>query len=195
MPTEYDFDMENTDRGLKERVSQRARESKIKLTNDLLLVSIARQKLWHWVGDTLRTTYPVSTSLRPPSCREGSFGTPTGFFQISDKIGAEASAGMVFKGRVPQGYHWAEASPAEQAEALITSRILWLDGLEPGHNRHGSVDTRQRYIYIHGTNRPERIGTPQSAGCVLLRDEEMIHLFQQVKTGTVVWIGEAETAD
>ena len=71
---------------------------------------------------------------------------------------------------------------------LITSRILWLRGLEPGVNRGGEVDTYDRYIYIHGTNREDRIGEPQSAGCVLMRNLEIVELYEEVRTGDHVLI-------
>jgi lipoprotein-anchoring transpeptidase ErfK/SrfK len=73
---------------------------------------------------------------------------------------------------------------------MVTSRILWLGGLEPGANSGGEVDTHDRYIYIHGTNHEHRIGTPQSAGCVLMRNLEIVELFEQVRVGDQVWIEE-----
>jgi hypothetical protein len=72
--------------------------------------------------------------------------------------------------------------------ALITSRILWLGGLENGVNRGGEVDTHDRYIYIHGTNREHLIGRPQSSGCVLLRNLDIIGLYEEVRAGDMVMI-------
>jgi len=71
---------------------------------------------------------------------------------------------------------------------LITSRILWLRGLEAGVNLGGQVDTHARYIYIHGTQREDRIGEPLSAGCVLMRNADIVELFEEVRTGDLVWI-------
>lgn len=102
---------------------------------------------------------------------------------------------MVFKGRVPRGYSWPDAPPADQEKALITSRILRLTGCETGWNAGPGRDTWERYIYLHGTNRHHRIGEPQSAGCVLLRDEEMIALFDEVPEGTLVWILDKPTIE
>jgi lipoprotein-anchoring transpeptidase ErfK/SrfK len=97
---------------------------------------------------------------------------------------------MVFRARVPTGRHWSEVPPGPDGQApdLVTSRILWLRGLEPGVNLGGDVDTYARYVYIHGTNHGDRIGEPLSAGCVLLRDAEMIELFDEVRAGDLVWI-------
>jgi lipoprotein-anchoring transpeptidase ErfK/SrfK len=52
------------------------------------------------------------------------------------------------------------------------------------------VDTHARYVYIHGTNREERIGQPQSAGCVLLTNRDMIALYDEVRVGDQVLIVE-----
>jgi len=96
---------------------------------------------------------------------------------------------MVFKSRVPTGRHFSEvAAQSPDPGNLITSRILWLRGLEPGVNAGGDVDTYRRYVYIHGTNREERIGRPMSAGCVLMRNADVIELFDEVRGGDLVWI-------
>ncbi len=41
---------------------------------------------------------------------------------------------------------------------------------------------------IHGTNEPEKIGTPVSSGCVRLRNAEVEELFDQVTMGTRVLV-------
>jgi len=78
---------------------------------------------------------------------------------------------------------------------LILSRILWLEGMEDGINRGGDVDTRQRYIYIHGTNRVDDLGQPASAGCVRMDPDEVIELFDAVEEGCLVLITRDETTD
>ncbi len=95
---------------------------------------------------------------------------------------------MVFKARVPTGRHFSEIADAATQPNLITSRILWLRGLEPGVNRDGDVDTYARYVYIHGTNHEDRIGEPLSAGCVLMRNLDIIELYEQVRPGDQVLI-------
>jgi lipoprotein-anchoring transpeptidase ErfK/SrfK len=97
---------------------------------------------------------------------------------------------MVFQARVSTGRHFNEFGLEGNRENFVTSRILWLDGLEPGLNQGGEVDSHDRYIYIHGTNHEERIGTPQSAGCVLMRNPDIVELFEEVRTGDLVWIAE-----
>ena len=79
-------------------------------------------------------------------------------------------------------------SQADFAAAGITTRILWLEGLQPGFNRGGSVDTHDRYIYIHGTSDQKSVGRPASHGCIHLADPDLIALYDQVPSGTLVWI-------
>jgi len=151
-------------------------------------VSLAQQVLMFFDDCALRKSYVISTSKRPPSNVQDSLGTPRGLHLVAEKHGADAPPGIVFKGRVSTGRHFAEFDPAEQARNLITTRILWLRGLEPGHNAGGNVDTYKRYIYIHGTNHEDRLGTPSSAGCVQMNNLEIIELFDQVRVGDLVWI-------
>ena len=136
----------------------------------------------------LQKSHVVSTSLRPPSNVKDSLGTPRGLHEIAEKIGAGQPPGIVFKARVATGRHFAEFDAAAQAKNLITTRILWLRGLEPGINAGGNVDSHDRYIYIHGTNHEERLGTPFSGGCIEMNNLEIIGLFDAVRAGDHVWI-------
>lgn len=160
----------------------------IKPAARVMTVSIAQQLLGFHRDDMLVKSYVVSTSLRPPSNVKNSLGTPRGLHHIAERIGAGAPPGIVFKGRVSTGKHFSEFDAAEQAKNLITTRILWLRGLEPGHNAGGEVDTHDRYIYIHGTNHEDKLGTPASSGCVQMNNLEIIELFDEVRPGDLVWI-------
>ncbi|MFO8027610.1 MAG: L,D-transpeptidase [Opitutales bacterium] len=153
-----------------------------------LIVSIGDQKMALFQDEKLVGTYTVSTSLKPPSCVADSNGTPTGLHEIADKIGRGESEGMVFKGRVPTGKHYWDYAGGEAARNLITSRILRLRGLEPGHNAGPGCDSYARYIYIHGTNHEDRIGQPFSGGCVEMLNADVIELFDRVESGDLVWI-------
>jgi lipoprotein-anchoring transpeptidase ErfK/SrfK len=84
-----------------------------------------------------------------------------------------------FKSRQPTGRI---AEPGGEEDGVLT-RILWLEGLDPEN-----ANTRGRYIYFHGTNREDLIGTPASHGCVRLRNEDMEELFDLVPEGTPVVI-------
>ena len=161
----------------------------IKPSNRALLVSIERQTLQLYNGGSLAKSYVISTSKRPPSNIKNSLGTPRGLHAIAEKIGAGQPPGIVFKARVPTGYHFHEhLERGGRDENLITSRILWLKGLEPGVNQGGNVDTHARYIYIHGTNHEDKLGTPLSAGCVLMSNLDIVELYEEVRTGDRVLI-------
>jgi L,D-transpeptidase-like protein len=117
---------------------------------------------------------------------EGSNQTPLGLHRIAEKIGTGKPPGTVFKSRRVTGH----TSQPEFADAKITTRILWLEGLEPGFNRGGNVDSHARYIYIHGTADQKSIGRPASHGCIHLADADLIPLFDLLPSGTLVWIRE-----
>lgn len=162
---------------------------KLKLTsNHYLYASISEQKLYHWHQDHFIRSYSISTSRNPPSCVENSLGTPLGWHAIADKIGDGQPKGMVFKGRVPTGVCYSSLSSEQQSDNLITSRILRLQGMEPGVNAGPGIDTYQRYVYIHGTNQEDRIGQPNSHGCLLLNNDDMIDLFDQIPSETLLLI-------
>jgi hypothetical protein len=139
-------------------------------------------------GDALQRSFVISTSAKPPSNIRNSLGTPRGLHEIAERIGAGQPPGMVFKSRIPLGLHYSELSEADQRPNLVTSRILWLRGLEPGVNRGGDVDSYERYIYIHGTNHEEGLGTPQSGGCVLMNNREITELYEGVRRGDHVYL-------
>ncbi len=158
----------------------------IKPTERALIVRIGASTLQFYRDQKLVKSYAVSTSIRPPSNVKNSLGTPRGLHEIAERIGAGQPAGMVFQARVPTGRHFSEVPDTEGN--LVSSRILWLRGLEPGVNQGGAVDTYERYVYIHGTNREDRLGAPQSAGCVLMGNLDVIELYDEVRSGDQVWI-------
>lgn len=170
------------------RIKERCDALGIKPTARVMTVSITHQLLGFYCDDTLIHSYVVSTSLRPPSNVKNSLGTPRGLHRITEKIGAGAPPGTVFKGRVNIGKHYNELDDEQNAKSLITTRILWLRGQEPGVNSGGEVDTYERYIYIHGTNHEDQLGSPKSGGCVHMNNIEIIGLFDEVRTGDMVWI-------
>ncbi len=151
-------------------------------------IGTATLQFYH--GSVLVRSYGISTSKRPPSNVKNSLGTPRGLHEIAERIGGGQPPGMVFKSRAPTGRHFSEHPDAGTNDNLITSRILWLRGLEPGVNRGGEVDTYERYVYIHGTNHEDRLGEPLSAGCVLMRNLEIVELYDQVRPGDHVFIAD-----
>ncbi len=169
---------------------QKCAELGIKPANQLLAVHVGTQTMQFYRGHDLIRAFVVSTSLRAPSNVKGSLGTPLGLHAIAEKIGHGQPPGMVFTGRIPTGRHFNELSEEENRGNLITTRILWLRGLEPGVNQGGDVDSHDRYIYLHGTNHEDRLGGPMSAGCVLMRNLDVVELFEDIRVGDLVWISE-----
>jgi len=174
-----------------EQVSQTCARLGIKPGERLLAVRISTATVQFFRRGELVRSYPVSTSRRSPSNIKNSLGTPRGLHEIAERIGAGQPPGMVFKSRVPTGRHFVEVLEREpEKDNLITSRILWLRGLEPGVNLGGDVDTYERYVYIHGTNHDDRIGEPLSSGCVLMRNLDIVALYDEVRVGDRVWIAD-----
>ncbi len=163
----------------------------------VLVVSVARQTMSLFERDVnhpttarfphyaLRKTFRVSTSRFGLGQVENSQQTPLGLHRIAQKIGGGWPVGAVFKSRQMIGYTW-RGLP----EATIAHRILWLEGLEPGFNSGGHVDSHRRYIYIHGFGDESTLGRPQSHGCIHVAASDLIPLFDLLPPGTLVWITE-----
>ncbi|NCW28410.1 MAG: L,D-transpeptidase [Verrucomicrobia bacterium] len=148
-----------------------------------LRVSVSGQRLDVISDDgSVSRSFPVSTAKKGTGSEPDSNQTPLGWHRVCLKIGDNAESGTQFVGRKPTGRIWKPSDPREDKN-LVLSRILWLDGEEP-HNR----TSKDRYIYIHGTNREDLIGTPASAGCVCLRNADVIELYELIPVGTRVEI-------
>ena len=153
---------------------------------DYLFVSTHDQRMTVVAGGEIAAEYSVSTSRFGTGNRQGSNQTPQGVHRIARKIGEGVPPGRIFRSRVDTGLTWA---PGMDQENLILSRIMWLEGLEDGVNRGPGIDSHDRYIYIHGTNREDAVGVqPVSHGCVCMRNSDVIDLFDRVKEGTLVII-------
>lgn len=144
-----------------------------------IVVDVARQTLRVMEGRRVAARFPVSTSRFGLGSAEGSYKTPTGKFRIAQKIGDGVPAWTVFRSRIDTGEI---ASPGGD-EDLVLTRILTLDGLEAAN-----ANTLSRYVYIHGTNQEDLIGSPASHGCIRLRNDDMVALFDLVTEGTQVRI-------
>lgn len=157
----------------------------------LIKVSIKRQKLTLYRGQTALKSYLISTSVKGAGERLHSLKTPRGLHRIDAKIGNGAPLYTIFKARKSQGIRWtAKKGPRDD---LILSRILTLEGLESGLNRGTDafdqcIDTKQRHIYIHGTHQEERIGEPASHGCIRMKNRDIADLFELVPIGSLVLI-------
>lgn len=154
-------------------------------------VDLGRQELRLLSGSTCLASYPVSTASNGPGESQGSGCTPRGLHRIRLKIGDGQPLNSVFIGRRPSGeIYTPELAAANPGRDWILTRILWLTGVEKGRNRGGSVDSLRRFIYIHGTPDSEPMGQAASHGCIRMRNNELLQLYQRVPVGTLVDIRE-----
>jgi lipoprotein-anchoring transpeptidase ErfK/SrfK len=157
-------------------------------TRQVLAVNIARQTTALFQRQngayTLRKTFRCSTSKYGIGETARSNMTPRGLHRVAQKIGGGWPIGVAFKSRQVIGFTW-----LGRPGASITQRILWLEGLEPGLNRGGDVDSFHRYIYIHGAGDESTLGRPDSHGCIHLSADDLLPLFDKLPEGTLVWVG------
>ncbi len=147
-------------------------------------IDIPAQKLAF--GDKV---YAVSTAKNGVGEKNGSFCTPRGRHIVRAKIGAGQPLGAVFVRRRPTGEVWTpELHARYPGRDWMLTRILWLSGKQPGFNRLGDVDTMRRVIYIHGTHDFAEMGKPGSHGCIRMRNEDIVELFDLVPPYTPVEI-------
>ncbi len=154
----------------------------------LLEVDLLRQRLRFYADGRLVREYWVSTAKNGPGEIRDSECTPRGRHAIAAKIGAGAPLNSVFVARQATGEIWSPEFAAGQPpnRDWILTRILWLSGLEPGFNRGGDVDSRERYIYLHGTPDTTPLGVTGSRGCVRMRNADILELFDCVEVGDEV---------
>jgi len=140
-------------------------------------------------GGLVQAEYQVSTAKNGSGQLKGSECTPTGWHSIRAKIGAGTPINSVFVGRRCTGEIYTPQLAANYPQRdWILSRILWLGGLEPGHNRYGDVDSAWRYIYIHGCPDELMRGVPESHGCIRMHNADVIELFDRIEVGLKVFI-------
>lgn len=156
-----------------------------------LRVDLSKQELELREKDRVIARYPVSTAANGVGEAQGSECTPRGEHEVREMIGAGAPCRAVFAAREPTGEILTPELQSQNPDRdWILTRILWLSGLEEGRNRGGAVDSYERYIYIHGTPDDQPMGEPRSHGCVRMRNEDVIALFDEVDVGTRVVIDE-----
>ena len=140
---------------------------------------------------SLLKRYPISSAKNGVGERNGSFCTPRGRHIVRAKVGANQPVNTVFVERRPTGeIYSADLARRFPERDWILTRILWLSGCEPGYNRMGEVDTMRRAIYIHGSPDHAEMGKPGSHGCIRMRNQDVIELFDLVPIRTLVEIHE-----
>ncbi len=177
----------------------------------VLIVHVVDQKLTLFENHQVRAEWAISTARNGTGQKLDSYQTPLGLHRIKEKIGKDAPQGAVFESREFKGQIWIPPTDSlsntnlfggsgdgskgkiSSTPDLVTSRVLWLEGLEPGYNAGNDtegnvVGSYQRYIYIHGTNHEDEIGKSASRGCIRMKNSEVIDLFDLVQEGDLVWI-------
>ncbi|MEE2700122.1 MAG: L,D-transpeptidase [Bacteroidota bacterium] len=172
------------------KIAKEYTENKCKKTfNEMLYVSVSEQKMYHIKEGEIMNYYIVSTSIYGIGNRAGSNKTPIGLHKVAGKYGDKTPIngrmiGRVFYGEIARIY----ADTTKSKRDDITSRVLWLDGLEKGLNTGEGIDSYKRYIYIHGTSEEGRLGSPASHGCIRMKNKNVIELYGKIKIGTLVLI-------
>ena len=157
--------------------------------DNILLVDVSSQVMSLVIEGTVFREFIISSSSYGTGSLKNSLKTPLGKHVIYKKIGEDLPVNAILKGR-----KWSGAianiisDPVDSDYDHVTSRILWLDGLEIGSNKGMNVDSKSRYIYIHGTAEEGLLGQPASDGCIRMYNAEVIELFNLVEEGTQVWI-------
>jgi hypothetical protein len=145
-----------------------------------VIISVPEQKLMVMRDGMWVQKFRVSTSKFGIGDSYGSYKTPLGKLRVCDKIGAGLNSGSVIKHRHATGEILPVNAPGRDP---IVTRILWLEGLEPG-NEHAKA----RGIYIHGTIEESKIGEPVSYGCIRMKSRDVIDLYDAVPVGSIVSI-------
>lgn len=154
-------------------------------------ISIPRQELRLIKNCQVLWTIPCATAAKGVGARLNTNQTPPGWHKIVEKIGDGKPKGQVFRSKKATEEIW---KPGQKTpKDLVLTRIFILDGQQKGINREKDaegivVDSLQRLIYMHGTNDEAHIGTPSSQGCIRLLNNDIIALYDEVPTGTPVYI-------
>ena len=154
-----------------------------------IYISLTRQLLELRQDQCVLKSFPVSTAKNGPGEKFGSECTPTGRHRIRAKIGAGLPLKSVFVGRRPTNEIYSPELALKYPDRdWILTRILWLGGMDPRKNRFGDVDTAKRYIYIHGSPDAHVTDTPDSHGCIRMKNNDIFELFDLVDSQTYILI-------
>ena len=156
-----------------------------------LEISLPLQKLYLKKGEAVISEFPVSTACNGAGEQQDSECTPRGKHSVAEKIGDDCVPDTVFVERETTGeIYSSELRRQFPGRDWILTRIIRLRGEEPGHNQGGRVDTYERCIYIHGTPKDTDMSIPGSHGCIRMRNDDVIELYNMVSVGTPILICE-----
>ncbi len=174
----------------REKVDQYLEGKRIEVeAREILVVSLSEQCMYHLIGDSVVREYDISGASLGAGNQSGSNQTPTGLHRVKEKHGNDVPVGGILKSRIFTGtIAPIYTDPTDVEEDHVTTRVLWLEGLEAGFNQGGNVDSYNRYIYIHGTPEEGLIGQPASHGCIRMYNEEVVQLYNITPMGRLVLI-------
>ena len=163
------------------------------ISNEVLYISISEQKMHHIKSKKIIKSYLISSSKYGVGSKSGSKKTPLGFHRIKEKIGDKTPFNGIMKGRVFHGEIakiYTDHTKSKTDD--ITTRILYLEGLEKGKNKGEGIDSYGRYIYIHGTSEEGSLGITASHGCIRMKNTDILDLYSKVDVGTLVYISSSK---
>ena len=181
--------MENDSIDLLERSKQYIQALNQNVSDPLLIVEIGSQYMFLIKGDEVVDSFIISSAYKGVGSLSGSDKTPLGLHRVCELYGDDLPEGAILKGRAFTGKVakiYTDSTDVE--EDHVTTRILRLEGMEPGKNKGGNVDSYDRYIYIHGTPEEGLLGEPHSHGCIRMKNARVIELYDQIPVGTLVLI-------
>jgi lipoprotein-anchoring transpeptidase ErfK/SrfK len=146
-----------------------------------IIISVHDQKLAVLEEGKATDTFVVSTSRFGVGDELRSYKTPLGVLWVYDKIGDKLPEGAVIKGREATGEVLA---PNAKGRDPIVTRVIWLKGLFGGDHAY------ERCIYIHGTPEESTLGRPVSWGCIRMRSQDVVKVYEKVQVGTHVVISD-----
>ena len=152
----------------------------------VILICIKEQRLMLIQDNYKIAEYPISTSKFGIGNKMGSNMTPLGYHLIKEKIGDNVPKDSIYK----DGKFTKETATINNKnfvnKDLITTRIIKLEGLEEGINQGNDIDSYKRGIWIHGTPEECHIGNPASHGCIRMKNNDIIQLFDSIEVGTPI---------
>lgn len=155
-----------------------------------ILIDLETQTL---ILPKLKKKYLISSGKNGIGEAGNSGKTPRGWHRVAEKFGENLPANSVFIARQATGETYSADYAAQFPERdWILSRILWLKGLEQGFNLGEGCDTYRRYIYIHGTPDNQPMGIAASHGCIRMRNQDVIELFESIATDALVYLSECK---
>lgn len=156
----------------------------------LLLIDGKKQTYTLRKGSKILRQGKVSTAAKGFGNQPDSEKTSTGLMRVIGFAGRGTATGTVLIGLKPTDppiiLKPDQVSPrAKKGHAAeVLTRAIVLEGLED-HNRN----VKSRSIYVHGTNRENRLGNPASGGCIRVTSADAIALADSLmKVGDYVYV-------